>query len=48
MTHPSLSRTGVTPGRDTRRWSPRFGYSLMIGGSALVWGAAALALSALV
>jgi hypothetical protein len=48
VTHPSLGRTGLTPGRETRRWSPFFGYGLMIGGSALFWSVAALALSALV
>ncbi|WP_428152555.1 hypothetical protein [Brevundimonas sp.] len=48
MTHPFPSQTGLTRRRDARRWSRRFGYGLMIGGSALFWAVAVLAISALI
>lgn len=34
--------------RETRRWTPQFGYGLMVGGAALFWGLAGIAVSVLV
>lgn len=42
MIHTPVIRTDLGHGRTARRWSPRLGYALAIGGSALVWGAVAL------
>lgn len=48
MSRQSASWNGLARGRETRRWTPSFGYGLMIGGAALFWGLAGVAVSALV
>ena len=47
MTHNTIARVDLVHDRAARRWSPRLGYALATGGSALVWTAIALAMIAL-
>lgn len=48
MTHHPVIQAGIGRDRSTRRWSPRLGYALAVSGSALVWAAVVLGVSALI